>query len=147
MNGKTTKSSVSSGELKVQNVSEREIKDLEKMNGYAGVTIAGIEMGVTERNVVEITDSNSGASDTTNSGNKTSKYIIVGNSIIMKFREKIQDIINGVTLKVKGNKDKDKEEEEKAKEEEEEKAKATKKKVVKKVVKKAPQKSAEEQEK
>lgn len=135
MDGKTTKSSVSSGEMEVQNVSDRSIKDLEKMNGYVGVTVAGIEMGVTERNVVEINDSANAASDSTNTGKKTSKYITVGNSIIMKFREKIQDIINGVTLKVKGDKDKDKE-----KDEEEEKTGTTaKKKVVKKVVKKAPE--------
>lgn len=123
MDGKTTKSSVSSGEMEVQNVSDRSIKDLEKMNGYAGVTVAGIEMGVTERNVVEINDSANAANDSTNAGKKTSKYITVGNSIIMKFREKIQDIINGVTLKVKGDKDKEKEDE---------KSEATEKKVVKK---------------
>ena len=111
MDGKTTKSSVSSGEMEVQNVSDKTIKDLEKMNGYVGVTVAGIEMGVTERNVVEINDSANSSSSSTDSGKKTSKYIIVGNSIIMKFREKIQDIINGVTLKVKGDKDKEKDEE------------------------------------
>ncbi len=132
MDGKTTKSSVSSGEMEVQNVSERTIKDLEKMNGYSGVTVAGIEMGVTEKNVVEINDSNPGTTDAANSGKKTSKYITVGNSIIMKFREKIQDIVNGVTLRVKGDKDKEKDDE---KEES-----ADKKKVVKKVVKKAPSK-------
>lgn len=132
MDEKTTKSSVSSGNMEVQNVSDKSIKDLEKMNGYAGVTVAGIEMGVTERNVVEINDSTNTANDSTNAGKKTSKYIIVGNSFIMKFKEKIQDIINGVTLRVKGDKDKEKDEEEKTE-------KTAKKKVVKKVVKKAPE--------
>lgn len=100
----------SGNEMKVETgVSEKTIRELEKMNGYSGVTVAGIEMGVTEKNIVEINDSNTGTSDTANSGKKTSKYITVGNSIIMKFREKIQDIVNGVTLKVKEDKDKDKE--------------------------------------
>ena len=92
--------------MKVQNVSEKTIENLENMNGYAGVTVAGIEMGVTERNVVEINDSGNNATGSADTGKKELKYIIVGNSIIMKFREKIQDIINGVTLKVKGDKEK-----------------------------------------
>ena len=110
--------------------SEAEIQAKRMENGYGDAVFTAVEMATSKDNVIEVDDSNASSGDTSNSGSKTSKYIIVGNSMIMKFRNRIQDIINGVTLKIKG----DKEKEEKS---------TVKKKVVKKVVKKEP-KTAEE---
>lgn len=109
MDGKTTKSSVSSGELEVQRVRPEEIESAKRMGEYDDMQFGGIDLEVTG-NEIGIKDPNGGSSDSANTGKKTSGYLRTGNSIIMKFKEKIQDIINGVTLKVKGDKDKDKEE-------------------------------------
>ena len=93
-------------EIAVESASEKEIKAKRMENGYGDAVFTAVEMAPSKDNIVEVNDSDSTSGDASNSGNKTSKHLIVGNSIIMKFKEKIQDIIDGVSLKVKGDKDK-----------------------------------------
>lgn len=89
-----------------RNASEAEIMEKRMRNGYGDAILAAVEMAPSKDNVVEVNDSDSTSGDASNSGNKTSKHLIVGNSIIISFKNKILDIINGVSLKVKGGKDK-----------------------------------------
>ena len=93
-------------EIAVESASELEIKTKRMENGYGDAVFTAVEMAPSKDNVVEVNDSNSTSGDASNSGNKTAKHLIIGNSIIMKFKEKIKDIIDGVSLKVKGDKDK-----------------------------------------
>lgn len=88
-----------------RNASEAEIQAKKMKNEYNFEFVA-VDMAPTKNNMVEIDGSNNASGDTTNTGRKTSKHLIVGNTMIMRFKEKIQDIINGVSLKVKGEKDK-----------------------------------------
>lgn len=93
-------------EIAVESASEKEIEAKRMENGYGGAVFTAVEMAPSENNVVKVNDSDSTSGDASNSGNKTSKHLIVGNSIIISFKNKILDIINGVSLKVKGGKDK-----------------------------------------
>ena len=90
-----------------RNASEEEITAKRMENGYGDAVFAAVEMAPSKDNVVEVDSSTSNSGDASNSGKKTSKHLIVGSSMIMRFKEKIQDIINGVSLKIKGDKEKD----------------------------------------
>lgn len=122
-----------SNKINVQEVNDRTVENLNNTNGY-DFRIAGVDMSI-DGNMLKFKESEVGAGNAANTGKESSGIFNYGASIIMRFKDKIKDIINGVTLKLKGDKDKDKE-----KDDEEEKTETTaKKKVVKKVVKKAPE--------
>ena len=135
MNDNATGTNVSSenGELKVKRVRAEEVDKSQAM-GEWNVKMGAIYLEVNGKDVEIAQD----AGDTDTTGNKKNKYMRTGsNMLIMRFKEKIKDIVDGVTLKLKGGKDKEDRED------------VDKKKVVKKVVKKttAQQTKREDNEK
>ena len=105
MGTNTTGTSVSSGEMEVKTVKNSDVEAEKMKNGYGSAVFTAVEMAPLLDNYKESSDPNS-SGDSGNNSTKKSDYLIIGNTMIMRFREKIQDIINGVALKFKGPKTK-----------------------------------------
>lgn len=105
MGTNTTGTSVSSGEMEVKTVKNSDVEAEKMKNGYGSAVFTAVEMAPLLDNYKESSDPNA-SGDSGNNSTKKSDYLIIGNTMIMRFREKIQDIINGVALKFKGPKTK-----------------------------------------
>ena len=105
MGTNTTGTSVSSGEMEVKTVKNSDVEEKKKKNGYGSAVFTAVEMAPLLDNYKESSDPNA-SGDSGNNSTKKSDYLIIGNTMIMRFREKIKDIINGVALKFKGPKTK-----------------------------------------
>ena len=117
----TTKSN--DGSLGVTNEEQKRIEERINKAGYNGVTINAVDIAVSDKSL-EINGENVGnaTGSDDSSSSKKSKYIIAGTPFIMKFKDKIAAIVQGVAVKVKGKtKKKDREQEDSKDKEDQEK--------------------------
>lgn len=94
------------GEIGTKKVDESEIQRDKMRNGYEDFVFVATDFETLKENLQEVDNPNGDAGS--NPPKKTSGYLVYGSSLIMRFKDKIKDIIEGVTLRIKGDKDKTK---------------------------------------